>query len=132
MLADGYTSWPSPLGVAASFNTTLFEALGKLTSDEARAGATVGSTYWAPNINNFRDPRWGRGLETPGEDPTLTSNYAVHFVRGMQGTDATWLKTSACLKHLDAYSVETDRMEFSAVVTQQDMADTFEVPFKAG
>ena len=83
----------------------------------------------------FRDPRWGRGLETPGEDPTLTSSYAVGFVQGMQGTDEHFLKVSACLKHLIAYSTESGpptRMEFADIVTQQDMQDTFEVGFKAG
>ena len=98
VLGVGYTSWPSPIGIAASFNKSLFHALGKLTSDEARAGQVSGSTYWAPNINVFRDPRWGRGLETPGEDPTLVSSYAVEFVQGMQGTDEHFLKVSACLK----------------------------------
>ena len=58
VLGGGFTSWPSPIGVAASYNKSLFYDLGVLTSDEARAGSTVGGTYWAPNINIFRDPRW--------------------------------------------------------------------------
>lgn len=93
------TSWPEPIGVGASFNTSLFRALGELTSTEARGlQGGVGATYWAPNVNIFRDPRWGRGQETPGEDPTLSSGYAENFVAGMQGDDSTYLKVAATLK----------------------------------
>ena len=69
VLGVGYTSWPSPIGIAASYNKSLFQALGRLTSDEARAGEVSGSTFWAPNINIARDPRWGRNCEVPSEDP---------------------------------------------------------------
>ena len=80
----------------------------------------------APNINIFRDPRWGRGQETPGEDPTINGEYGAAYVKGMQGDEATngYLRTSACLKHYAAYSEETDRESFAAVVTAQDMEDT--------
>lgn len=101
-----------------------------------------GLTIWTPNINIFRDPRWGRGQETPGEDPTLNSKYAINYVQGMQGDDEKYLKTSACLKHFAAYSEEgsskvapspdAPRSEFSAVVTAQDMEDTYLPAFESG
>ena len=77
-------------------------------------------------------PRWGRGQETPGEDPTLTSSYAVNFVQGMQGDDPRYLMVSACLKHLAAYDYEAGRTKRGDVVTQQDMADTFLPAFVDG
>eukprot|EP00039_Didymoeca_costata_P011358 m.159291 g.159291 ORF g.159291 m.159291 type:complete len:761 (+) comp15146_c1_seq7:120-2402(+) len=127
------TCWPEPIGVGSSFNSSLFYDLGDLTSTEARGGQNgMGRTYWAPNVNTFRDPRWGRGQETPGEDPTLSSSYAINFVKGMQGSDASYLKVSACLKHFAAYSQETGRIGEAAVVTEQDMEDTYLVPFEAG
>jgi beta-glucosidase-like glycosyl hydrolase len=102
------TVWPEPIGVGATFNASLFHALGDLTSTECRGDQNgLGATYWAPNVNIFRDPRWGRGQETPGEDPTLSGSYATNFVQGMQGNDTTYLKVSACLKHFSAYSQET-------------------------
>ncbi|KAL3698742.1 hypothetical protein R1sor_012818 [Riccia sorocarpa] len=84
------TSFPQPILTAASFNTTLWTLIGQAISTEARAMYNLGQshlTFWAPNINIFRDPRWGRGQETPGEDPLLTSRYAAAFVRGMQEID---------------------------------------------
>ena len=127
------TCWPEPIGVGSSFNTSLFEALGTLTSTEARGlQGGVGHTYWAPNVNILRDPRWGRGQETPGEDPTLSSSYAEHYVRGMQGGDATFLKVSATLKHAVAYSQETHRVNDPVVVTKRDMEDTYLPAFEAG
>ncbi|KAL7116664.1 hypothetical protein ACP275_03G018300 [Erythranthe tilingii] len=99
-------------------------------------------TFWSPNINIFRDPRWGRGQETPGEDPFLTSKYAVSFVRGIQGDSFEGgdlkdghLLASACCKHLTAYDLESwngnNRFTFNAHVTKQDMADTYQPPFKS-
>jgi beta-glucosidase-like glycosyl hydrolase len=77
---------------------------------EARAlynlGQAEGLTIWSPNVNIYRDPRWGRGQETPGEDPTTSSRYAVAFVKGLQGTSTTTLQTSACCKHASAYDLE--------------------------
>ncbi|RHZ06024.1 hypothetical protein DYB26_003883, partial [Aphanomyces astaci] len=92
-----------------------------------------GLTYWAPNINLFRDPRWGRGQETPGEDPHLTSAFAVAFVRGMQQgpSSSPFIHVSACCKHFSAYSQEVPRHSLDANVTAQDLADTYLVAFEA-
>ncbi|PWA65680.1 glycosyl hydrolase family protein [Artemisia annua] len=134
------TSFPQVILTAASFNETLFKAIGKM-STEARAMYNVGLaglTYWSPNVNIFRDPRWGRGQETPGEDPVLTSKYAVDYVKGLQERDdgdKERLKVGACCKHYTAYDVDNwkgiDRYHFNAVVTKQDMEDTFQPPFKS-
>ena len=77
-------------------------------------------------------PRWGRGQETPGEDPTINGEYAAAFVQGMQGNHSKYLKTSACLKHFAAYSEETGRDGFAANVTAQDMEDTYLPAFESG
>ncbi|XP_048439203.1 beta-xylosidase/alpha-L-arabinofuranosidase 2-like isoform X2 [Pyrus x bretschneideri] len=113
----------------------------QVVSTEARAMYNVGLaglTYWSPNINIFRDPRWGRGQETPGEDPLLSSKYGSGYVRGLQQTDdgdKNKLKVAACCKHYTAYDVDNwkgvDRYHFNAVVTKQDMEDTFQPPFKS-
>ena len=132
------TSFPQIIGVASSYNHSLFQALGEVTGTEARGknngkaswpgdgGMYHGLTMWAPNVNIFRDPRWGRGQETPGEDPTLNGAYAEQFIGGMQGDESAtgYLRTSACLKHYAAYSEEQGRNSFPAVVTPQDMVDT--------
>ena len=91
---------------------------------------------WSPNVNIFRDPRWGRGQETPGEDPAVASRYAVAFVRGIQGnSSSSLLQTSACCKHATAYDLEdwkgVSRYSFKATVTVQDLADTFNPPFRS-
>ncbi|XP_042519498.1 beta-xylosidase/alpha-L-arabinofuranosidase 2-like [Macadamia integrifolia] len=135
------TSFPMVILTAASFNTSLFEAIGKVVSTEARAMYNVGLaglTYWSPNINILRDPRWGRALETPGEDPLLTSKYATGYVRGLQQSDdgdPNRLKVAACCKHYTAYDLDNwkgvDRYHFNALVTKQDMDDTFQPPFKS-
>ncbi|KAJ0988348.1 hypothetical protein J5N97_006704 [Dioscorea zingiberensis] len=138
-LVPGATSFPQVLLTAASFNTSLFEAIGKVVSTEARAMHNVGLaglTFWSPNINIFRDPRWGRGQETPGEDPLLSSKYASMYVRGLQDTgDSDKLKVAACCKHYTAYDVDNwkgiQRYTFNAKVTKQDMDDTFQPPFKS-
>ncbi|KAI4296324.1 hypothetical protein L6164_036290 [Bauhinia variegata] len=140
-VVPGATSFPMPILTAASFNTSLFEAIGRVVSTEARAMHNVGLaglTYWSPNINIFRDPRWGRGQETPGEDPLLSSKYAVGYVKGLQQTDdadPNKLKVAACCKHYTAYDVDNwkgvERYNFNAVVTQQDLDDTFQPPFKS-
>ncbi|XP_050377745.1 beta-xylosidase/alpha-L-arabinofuranosidase 2 [Argentina anserina] len=140
-VVPGATSFPQPILTAASFNNSLFEAIGRVVSTEARAMYNVGLaglTYWSPNINIFRDPRWGRGQETPGEDPLLTSNYGSGYVRGLQQTDSedkNRLKVAACCKHYTAYDLDNwkgvDRYTFNAVVTKQDMDDTFQPPFKS-
>ncbi|KAL7594284.1 hypothetical protein Lser_V15G30097 [Lactuca serriola] len=140
-LVPGATSFPQVILTAASFNETLFRTIGEVVSTEARAMYNMGLaglTFWSPNVNIFRDPRWGRGQETPGEDPTLTSKYAVAFVQGLQERDdgdKKRLKVGACCKHYTAYDVDnwnrTDRYHFNAVVTKQDMEDTFQPPFKS-
>ncbi|XP_037033349.1 beta-D-xylosidase 3-like [Bradysia coprophila] len=104
--------------------------------NEARAFYNVGNTgltFWSPNINIYRDPRWGRGHETPGEDPFLNAEYARMFVKGLQGDEQRvgFLKSSACCKHFAAHSIEEDRNSFNAVVNKQDMADTYLPAFKA-
>lgn len=96
----------------------------QVVSDEARAmynGGQAGLTYWSPNVNIFRDPRWGRGQETPGEDPTLAAKYASSYVRGLQGNGAgNRLKVAACCKHYTAYDLDNwngvDRFHFNAKV----------------
>ncbi|XP_054799992.1 beta-xylosidase/alpha-L-arabinofuranosidase 2-like [Prosopis cineraria] len=140
-VVPGATSFPMPILTAASFNSSLFEAIGKVVSTEARAMYNVGLaglTFWSPNINIFRDPRWGRGQETPGEDPLLSSKYATGYVKGLQQTDngdPNKLKVAACCKHYTAYDLDNwkgvDRYHFNAVVTQQDLDDTFQPPFKS-
>lgn len=97
-----------------------------MVSDEARAmynGGVAGLTYWSPNVNIFRDPRWGRGQETPGEDPVLAAKYAASYVKGLQGNAAeNRLKVAACCKHYTAYDLDNwngvDRYHFNARVSK--------------
>lgn len=140
-LVPGATSFPQVILTAATFNESLFETIGKVVSTEARAMYNVGLaglTFWSPNINIFRDPRWGRGQETPGEDPVLSSKYGAGYVRGLQQRDdgdKERLKVAACCKHYTAYDLDNwkgfQRYNFNAVVTKQDMDDTFQPPFKS-
>ncbi|KAL8142640.1 hypothetical protein V2J09_015672 [Rumex salicifolius] len=107
----GATSFPQVISTVASFNASLWEEIGRVVSDEARAmynGGMAGLTYWSPNVNIFRDPRWGRGQETPGEDPVVAAQYAVRYVRGLQGNRAGGdrLKVAACCKHYTAYDLD--------------------------
>ncbi|XP_040986688.1 putative beta-D-xylosidase [Juglans microcarpa x Juglans regia] len=134
------TSFPQVITTAAAFNESLWEKIGEVVSDEARAmynEGTAGLTYWSPNVNIFRDPRWGRGQETPGEDPLLASKYAARYVQGLQGNDIAGdrLKVAACCKHYTAYDLDNwrgaDRFHFNARVSKQDLEDTYNVPFKA-
>ncbi|XP_062230097.1 beta-D-xylosidase 3-like [Phragmites australis] len=142
------TVFANVINSAATFNETLWKSIGQAVSTEARAMYNLGKgglTYWSPNINVVRDPRWGRALETPGEDPFVVGRYAVNFVRGMQdipGHDADNagdpfsrpIKTSACCKHYAAYDVDDwhnhTRFTFDARVTERDMVETFLRPFK--
>jgi beta-glucosidase-like glycosyl hydrolase len=132
------------IGTASSFNATLWHAIAAAVSVEMRAFSNAGHagvTAWAPNLNIFRDPRWGRGQETPGEDPVLNGAYSSAYVRGMQGAPLTGpaavqeLAVSACCKHFDAYSLENwggvQRYSFDAVVNAQDLADTYLPAFRA-
>ncbi|XP_047168053.1 beta-D-xylosidase 1-like [Vigna umbellata] len=135
----GATMFPQVITTAASFNQSLWRQIGRVVSDEARAmynGGQAGLTYWSPNVNIFRDPRWGRGQETPGEDPTLAAKYAASYVQGLQGDGAgNRLKVAACCKHYTAYDLDNwngvDRFHFNAKVSKQDLEDTYDVPFKA-
>ncbi|OVA14623.1 Glycoside hydrolase [Macleaya cordata] len=140
------TSFPQVILTASSFDTHLWYRIGQAIGIEARAvynaGQASGMTFWAPNINIFRDPRWGRGQETPGEDPMVTSKYSVSYVRGIQGDsfeggklDENHLQASACCKHFTAYDLEnwngTTRFVFNAHVSLQDLADTYQPPFRS-
>ncbi|MBA0725398.1 hypothetical protein Golax_021989 [Gossypium laxum] len=134
----GATSFPQVITTAASFNESLWVQIGRVVSDEARAmynGGMAGLTYWSPNVNIFRDPRWGRGQETPGEDPVLAGKYAANYVRGLQSPTGIRLKVAACCKHYTAYDLDNwngvDRYHFNARVSKQDLADTYDVPFKS-
>uniref|UniRef100_A0A0D9XRF7 Fibronectin type III-like domain-containing protein n=1 Tax=Leersia perrieri TaxID=77586 RepID=A0A0D9XRF7_9ORYZ len=133
------TSFPQVLHTAAAFDDTLWFRIAQVIGKEARAfynlGQAEGLTMWSPNVNIYRDPRWGRGQETPGEDPTTASKYAVAFVKGLQGNSSTNLQASACCKHITAYDIEewkgVSRYNFNAKVTAQDLADTYNPPFKS-
>ncbi|PNT63716.1 hypothetical protein BRADI_4g20240v3, partial [Brachypodium distachyon] len=133
------TSFPQVCLTAAAFDDDLWFRIGQAIGREARAlynlGQAEGLTMWSPNVNIYRDPRWGRGQETPGEDPTTASRYAVAFVRGMQGNSTSLLQASACCKHATAYDLEdwngVARYNFDAKVTAQDLEDTFNPPFRS-
>jgi len=132
------TSFPEPILTSGSFNKDLFQRIGDVIGTEGRAMANAGNaglTFWAPNINIVRDPRWGRLQETPGEDPFLTSQYAKHFVQGVQGIDPFWLQATSTCKHFASYNLDNwhgmDRYHFNALVTKQDWADTYSQPFEA-
>ena len=135
------TSFPMAIVMAQSFNATLFSAVGAVIGTEGRAfsnGGNAGTTFWAPNINVFRDPRWGRGADTPGEDPTLSSSYARGYITAFQtgdGADPNHLLASPCAKHFAGYSLElwngTTREAFNAVIAAVDWADTYTPVFQA-
>ncbi len=137
------TVFPQSMGLAATFNPPLAKKIGTAISDEGRAkhhqairngnrGQYLGLTYWTPNINIFRDPRWGRGQETYGECPYLTSRMGVELVKGLQGNDPKYLKSAACAKHFIVHSgPENLRHEFNARVDQRDFQQTYAPAFKA-
>ena len=136
------TVFPQAIGLAAAFDKDMMYRVGEVISTEARAmynsakkhGDTdiyKGLTLWAPNINIFRDPRWGRGHETYGEDPYLTSCLGVNFVKGIQG-DEKYLRAAACAKHFAVHSgPESLRHEFDAKASEKDMEETYLPAFKA-
>ena len=136
------TVFPQAIGLAAMFDTELQRQIGDAVSTEARAKYNAlsaegdrdiyhGLTFWSPNINIFRDPRWGRGHETYGEDPYLTSSLGVAFVRGLQGSGGT-LKTAACAKHFAVHSgPEALRHSFNALASEKDMEETYLPAFRA-
>jgi beta-glucosidase len=137
------TVFPQGIGLASTWNTDLIYRMAQVISDEARAkhheairrgvrDLYTGLTLWCPNINIFRDPRWGRGQETYGEDPYLTARLAVPYIKGLQGDDPRYLKTIATPKHFAVHSGPEDgRHSFNAVVSQRDLEMTYLPAFKA-
>jgi len=137
------TVFPQAIGMAATFDEDLIFQVSNAISDEARAmyQAAIeknrrlrygGLTFWTPNINIFRDPRWGRGQETYGEDPHLTSVIGSAFVKGLQGGDPRYLKVAACAKHYAVHSgPEALRHEFNAQASLKDTYETYLPAFKA-
>lgn len=136
------TMFPQAIGLGATFDEELIHDIADVISTEGRAKYNEfvkhedrdiykGLTYWAPNINIFRDPRWGRGHETYGEDPYLTGQLGMAFVKGLQGDDPDNPKAAACAKHYAVHSgPEGDRHHFDAKVSDQDLYDTYLYAFK--
>jgi beta-glucosidase len=136
------TVFPQAIAMAATFNDSLVWNIADAISTEARAKYNLstakdrrlqymGLTFWSPNINIFRDPRWGRGQETYGEDPFLTASIGSAFVKGMQGSHPVYLKTAACAKHFAAHSgPEAGRHSFNAIVDEKDLRETYLYAFK--
>ena len=135
------TMFPQAIGMAAAFDTEMMHRIGTAISLEARAKYNYASaegdrdiykglTLWSPNVNIFRDPRWGRGHETYGEDPYLAAELGVNFVKGIQG-DGEHLRAAACAKHFAVHSgPEALRHEFNAEVNQKDLAETYLYAFE--
>ena len=147
---DGYTVYPQPIGMAAAFNEKMVYDVFSTVSDEARANWNRSErvfnvpmgviyypgnpelTFWCPNVNIFRDPRWGRGQETCGEDPYLNAVLGVQTVLGMQGDDDRYFKTHACAKHYAVHSgPEPLRHTYDASVSMRDLWETYLPAFKA-
>jgi beta-glucosidase len=137
------TVFPETIGLAATWDTALLGRVSAAISDEARAkyhefvrrgkrNIYQGLTFWTPNINLFRDPRWGRGMETYGEDPYLTGRMAVTFIHGLQGDDPKYLKTVATAKHYAVHSgPESERHTFDAVPDERDLVESYLPHFEA-
>ncbi len=139
------TVFPQAIGMAATWDTPLIHQVGDIIATEARAKHNayanahdgdsvryVGLTFWSPNINLLRDPRWGRGQETYGEDPFLTGRMAVAFIRGLQGDDPKYFKALACAKHFAVHSgPEILRYHFDAQVSDRDLFETYLPQFEA-
>ena len=140
--AGAATVFPQAIGLAAMFDVNRQKRVGEIIAEEGRAKYnmfrsfgdrrhTRGVTYWSPNVNIFRDPRWGRGHETYGEDPFLTTRLGVAFVKGIQG-EGKYLKGAACAKHYCVHSgPEPIRHEFNAIASKKDMAETYMPAFEA-
>ncbi|BBF44697.1 beta-glucosidase [Lachnospiraceae bacterium KM106-2] len=136
------TIFPQAIGMAATFDPTLIKEVAKICATEGRAKYNEykkkgdrdiykGLTFWTPNVNIFRDPRWGRGHETYGEDPYLTSRLGVAFVKGLQG-DSKYMKAAACAKHFAVHSgPEALRHEFNVKVSKKDLEETYLPAFEA-
>lgn len=137
------TVFPQAIGLGATFDEDLIFRISSAISDEARAMYNAamekdyhkrygGLTFWTPNINIFRDPRWGRGQETYGEDPYLTARLGTAYVKGLQGNDPVYLKAAACAKHYAVHSgPERLRHEFDAITSAKDLHETYLPAFKA-
>jgi len=133
------TVFPEPAGGASSWNPELFHQQGTIIGIEGRAKHNdyvtknngdskwwAGLTFWTPNVNIFRDPRWGRGQETYGEDPYLTAEIGIEFVKGMQGDDPNYMLSMACAKHYAVHSgPEADRHRFDAKISDRDLYETY-------
>jgi beta-glucosidase len=138
------TVFPQAIGFAATWDDSLIHRMANVISDEQRAKyhdylrhdshqRYQGITIWSPNVNLFRDPRWGRGQETYGEDPYLTGRIAVNFIRGLQGDDPKYFKTISTIKHFAVHSgPEPDRHTFDAVVTERDLHESYLPHFETG
>jgi beta-glucosidase len=136
------TMFPQSIALASTFDEDLLYKVGEIISNEGRAKYNMqskrgdrdiykGLTFWSPNVNIFRDPRWGRGQETYGEDPYLTSRLGVQFVKGVQG-DGEYLKAAACAKHFAVHSgPEPERHHFNAIASKKDMEETYLPAFEA-
>ncbi len=136
------TVFPQAIGMAATFDEDLLYKIADVISTEGRAkyhefqkkndhDIYKGLTFWSPNINIFRDPRWGRGHETYGEDTYLTSRLGIRFVEGLQGNDSKYMKAAACAKHFAVHSgPEGERHSFNAIASKKDMYETYLPAFK--
>ncbi|MDR1116031.1 MAG: glycoside hydrolase family 3 C-terminal domain-containing protein, partial [Tannerella sp.] len=136
------TVFPQAIGMAAGWDVNVIRQMGNFTAEEGRAIYNLsqekgdysiyhGLTYWTPNINIFRDPRWGRGQETYGEDPFLTASLARNFVQGLQGDNKRYLKAAGCAKHFAVHSgPESSRHTYNAAVSEYDLWDTYLPAFK--
>ncbi len=136
------TSFPQAIGLAAAFDEDLVHEIAEVIAEEGRAKYNAftkqddrdiykGLTFWSPNVNIFRDPRWGRGQETYGEDPYLSSRLGVSYIKGLQGEKET-MKAAACVKHFAVHSgPEALRHEFNAEVSPKDLRETYLPAFEA-
>ncbi|WP_077623229.1 glycoside hydrolase family 3 C-terminal domain-containing protein [Sediminibacillus massiliensis] len=136
------TMFPQAIGMAATFDEELIHQVADIISTEGRAkyhefarkndrGIYKGLTFWAPNINIFRDPRWGRGHETYGEDPYLSGKLGVAYIKGLQGDDPKYMKAAACAKHYAVHSgPEEERHSFDAIVNKKDLYETYLPAFR--
>lgn len=136
------TVFPQAIGLAATFDQDLIYQVADLISTEGRAKYNMqkkygdrdiykGLTFWSPNVNIFRDPRWGRGHETFGEDPYLSGRLGVSFIKGLQGNDDKYLKSAACAKHFAVHSgPEDERHHFDAITSKQDLYETYLPAFR--
>ena len=141
--AGAATVFPQAIGMAATFNSERLSEMAEIIATEGRArhhesarkgdyGTYKGLTYWSPNVNIFRDPRWGRGHETYGECPFLTGRLGAAYVKGVQGEHPKYLKAVATPKHFAVHSgPESTRLSFDSVVDERDLRETYLPAFKA-